>query len=160
MKLSPPVEAVAADLELWAAAAGWKTVAGLVAGAYHANGGGDLLPCADSACGLRNAIQRVQRIYRGCGGPRYSWQAETLKPFVLSSMPAEMRARLESPGDPVLLAALAAKEGIEAVNAVNLHAAPATALREINEAISAFTATRAAIERMLAGSDVCRSRYA
>lgn len=160
MKISPSVEAVAAELEQWAAVAGWKTVAGLVAGAYHANGGGDLLPCADCAAGLRNAIQRVQRIYRGCDGPRYYPQAESLKPVVLSVLPAETRARLESPGDPVLLAALAAKEGIEAINAVNLGAAPASALKEINEAISAFTATRAAIERMLASGDVCRSGYA
>lgn len=147
MKLSPPVEAVAAELELWAATAGWKTVAGLVAGAYHANGGGGLLPCADSACGLRNAIQRVQRIFRGCDGPRYYPQAEILKPVVLSVLPAETRARLESPGDPVLLAALAAKEGIEAVNAVNLRAAPASVIKELEEAISAFVATKNAIQR-------------
>lgn len=147
MKISPPVEAVAAELEMWAAAAGWKTVAGLVAGAYHANGGGELLPCADSECGLRNAIQRVQRIYRGCDGPRYYPQAEILKPVVLSVLPAETRARLESPGDPVLLAALAAKEGIEAVNAVNLGAAPASIIKELEEAISAFVATKNAIER-------------
>lgn len=145
MKISPPVDAVAAELELWAAVAGWKTVAGLVAGAYHANGGGDLLPCADCAAGLRNAIQRVQRIYRGCDGPRYYPQAEILKPVVLSVLPAETRARLESPSDPVLLAALAAKEGIEAVNAVNLRAAPACQLKEIDEAIAALTTLKRAL---------------
>ncbi|POP42362.1 hypothetical protein CHU32_03770 [Superficieibacter electus] len=147
MKISPSVEAVAAELEMWAAAVGWKTVAGLVAGAYHANGGGELLPRADSACGLRNAIQRLQRIYRGCDGPRYYPQAEILKFVVLSVLPAETRARLESPGDPVLLAALAAKEGIEAVNAVNLGAAPQAVIKELEEAISAFTATKNAIQR-------------
>ncbi|MEX9234782.1 hypothetical protein ACNPGY_16100 [Citrobacter cronae] len=89
MKISPSVEAVAAELEQWAAVVGWKTVAGLVAGAYHANGGGDLLPCADFAAGLRNAIQRI---YRGCDGPRYYPQAEILKPVVLSVLPAETRA--------------------------------------------------------------------
>ncbi|MEG2041506.1 MAG: toxin YdaT family protein [Hafnia sp.] len=145
MKISPPVELVAAELEQWAAVAGWKTVAGLVAGAYHANGGGDLLPCADCAAGLRNAIQRVQRIYRGCDGPRYYPQAEMLKPVVLSVLPAETRARLESPGDPVLLAALAAKEGIEAVNAVNLGAAPACQLKEIDEAIAALVTLKRAL---------------
>lgn len=37
MKISPPVDAVAAELERWAAVAGWKTVVGLVAGAYYAS---------------------------------------------------------------------------------------------------------------------------
>ncbi|EAA2042153.1 hypothetical protein DSF28_19080 [Salmonella enterica subsp. enterica serovar Enteritidis] len=160
MKISPSLEAVAAELELWALAVGWKTVGALVAGEYHACGGGQLLPIPDNSDGLRNAVQRLQRVFRGFDGPRYSLEAEALKPFVLAAMPVETRVRLESPGDPVLLAALAAKEGIEAINAVNLGAAPASALKEINEAISAFTATRAAIERMLSGSDVCRSRYA
>lgn len=138
MKISPPVEAVAAELEQWAAVAGWKTVAGLVAGAYHANGGGDVLAVADSGAGLHNATQKLKRVFRGYDGPRYESQAETLKPFVLAAMPAEMRARLEFPHDPVLLAALAAKEGIEAVNAVNLGAAPASILKECDEAILAF----------------------
>lgn len=138
MKISPPIETVSAELEAWAAVAGWKTVAGLVASAHHQNGGAKLIPAADCEVGLRNAIQRIQRIFRGHGGPRYARQAEELKPVVLAAMPAEMRARLERPGDPVLLAALAAKEGIEAVNAVNLGAAPASVLKEIDDAISAF----------------------
>lgn len=138
MKISPSVESVAAELELWAAVAGWKTIAGLVAGEYHATGTGELLPVADSEAGLRNAAQKIKRIFRGCDGPKYAGQAETLKSVVLAAMPAEMRARLESPRDPILLAALAAKEGIEAVNAVHLGAAPASILKECDEAIQAF----------------------
>ncbi|MBH0365749.1 toxin YdaT family protein [Salmonella enterica] len=147
MKISPSVEAVAAELELWALAVGWKTVGALVAGEYHACGGGQLLPIPDNSDGLRNAVQRLQRVFRGFDGPRYSLEAEALKPFVLAAMPAETRVRLESPGDPVLLAALAAKEGIEAVNAVNLGAAPASIIKELEEAISAFVATKNAIQR-------------
>lgn len=150
MKISPPIDAVATELELWALAAGWKTVGALVAGEYHARCGGQLLPVPDNSDGLRNAAQRLQRVFRGYDGPRYSWQAEALKPFVLAAMPAEMRVRLESPGNPILLAAVAAKEGIEAVNAVNLGAAPASALQEINEAIEAFAAMRSVVERAIA----------
>lgn len=142
MKISPPIEAVAAELELWASVAGWKTVAGLVADAYQDDGGGNLLPRADTPEGLRNAIQRVRRIFRGFDGPRYSWQAEALKQTVLTAMPSERRIRLELPGDPVLLAAMAAKEGIEAVNAVNLGAATACLLKECDEAIAAFTSLK------------------
>lgn len=138
MKISPPLDTVAAELEKWAAGAGWKTVGGLVAGEYHANGRGELLAVADSETGLRNAAQKLKRVFRGCDGPRYASQAEILKPFVLAAMPAEMRARLVLPRNPILLAALAAKEGIEAVNAVNLGAAPASLLKECDEAIAAF----------------------
>ncbi|BBV41355.1 toxin YdaT family protein [Citrobacter portucalensis] len=138
MKISPPLSEVAAAVELWAAAVGWKTVAGLVAGEYHANGCGELLAVADSETGLRNAAQKLKRVFRGYDGPRYANQAEILKPFILVAMPAEMRARLVLPRNPILLAALAAKEGIEAVNAVNLGAAPASLLKECDEAIAAF----------------------
>lgn len=142
MKISPPIEAVAAELEKWVASVGWKTVGGLVSGEYHANGGGELLAVADSESGLHAAKQKLQRVFRGFHGPRYSVQAEILKPHVLAAMPTEMRARLESPRDPILLAALAAKEGIEAVNAVHLHAAPANLLKECDEALAAFAALR------------------
>lgn len=145
MKISPSVESVAAELELWASVAGWKTIAGLVAGEYHAINTGELLPVADSEAGLRNAAQKIKRIFRGSYGPKYAGQAETLKSVVLAAMPAEMRARLESPRNPVLLAALAAKEGIEAVNAVNLGAAPACQLKEIDEAIAALVTLKRAL---------------
>lgn len=72
MKISPSLEAVAAELERWAASAGWKTVGGLVAGEYHANGCGELLAVADSETGLRNAAQKLKRVFRGYDGPRYA----------------------------------------------------------------------------------------
>lgn len=143
MKIRPPLNAIAAELEAWAMAAGWKTVAGQVAAVYHSNGGGPLLPVPESEKGLRNAVQRIRRIFRGDG--RYAVMAAELRPFVLAAMPTEMRMRLESPGDPVLLAALAAKEGIEAVNAVNLGAAPASQLKEIDEAIAALVTLKRAL---------------
>ncbi|QHM71315.1 toxin YdaT family protein [Mixta intestinalis] len=148
MKISPPVEAVADEIEAWALAAGWKTVALAIAEQYHASGGGDILPVATSELALKNVIQRVRRILRGCDGPRYRVLAEQLKPAALAALPAERRAHIESPGDPILLAARAAKEGIKAVNAVNLGAAPALIIKEINEAVSAFLETKAAFERM------------
>lgn len=136
MKIRPPLNAIAAELEAWAITAGWKTVAGHVAGVYHSNGGGPLLPAPESEKGLRNAVQRIRRIFRGDG--RYAVMASELCPFVLAAMPTEMRARLESPGDPIVLAANAAKESVEAINAVHLRAAPHSAIKEIDEAIAAF----------------------
>ncbi len=149
MKISPPIEVVASELEAWALEDGWKAVGKAIADQYHADGGGDILPAVDTGDGLRNAVQRVKRIFRGFDGPRYAPQAEGLKAAALAALPTERRARIESPGDPILLAALAAKEGIEAVNAINLGAAPASALREINQAIEAFVATRRAVELVL-----------
>lgn len=138
MKISPPIEAIASELERWALVDGWKTVGMAIAEQYHAAGGGDVLPDISTENSLINAIQRVKRIFRGFDGPRYSVQAEALKGAALAAMPAERRAFVESPGDPILLAAIAAKEGIEAINAVNLGATPARAIQEIDEAISAL----------------------
>lgn len=159
MKISPPIESVAAELESWALVEGWKFVGLAVAEQYHAAGGGYILPITDTEKGLINATQRVKRIFRGFDGPRYAPQAEALKPAVLAVLPAERRARLESPGDPVLLAAVAAKEGIEAINAVNLGAAPASALKDLDDAIAAFAAIKTAI-RMREVGTVCRRSYA
>ncbi|MGK0686144.1 toxin YdaT family protein [Serratia marcescens] len=162
MKISPPIESVAAELEAWALVDGWKTVGLAVADQYHAAGGGDILPTTDTGKGLINATQRVKRIFRGYDGPRYAPLASKLKIAALAALPAERRARIEAPNDPVLLAAVAAKEGIAAVNAVNLGAAPAAALKEINEAISAFIAIKSAIELLgcTETREVYRSSYA
>lgn len=146
MKINPPIDAVASELEAWALEDGWKTVGLAIADQYRADGGGDILPTVNNGEGLRNVIQRVKRIFRGCDGPRYAPQAEGLKAAALSALPTERRARIELPGDPVRLAAVAAREGIEAINAVNLGATPAVALQEINDAISAFIAIKSAIE--------------
>lgn len=158
MKITPPVDAVAAELEAWALVAGWKTVSALVAEEYLQRSGGDVLPVPDTEAGLRNAAQRLKRIYRGDG--RYAGMASELLESVLAAMPAERRARLETPGDPVLLATMAAKEGVEAVNAVILAAAPAQALKEINEAIDAFAAIKRAIERRWLDVQTHRGSYA
>ncbi|MFQ1038306.1 toxin YdaT family protein [Citrobacter koseri] len=162
MKISPPIDAVAAELEAWALEAGWKAVGLAVAEQYHLTGGGDILPVTSTAKGLNNATQRVKRIFRGFDGPRYAPQAEGLKAAALAALPTERRARLEYPGDPVFLAAVAAKEGIEAINAVNLGAAPALVIQAINEAIAAFLAIKAAVERLLCGetNEAYRGRYA
>lgn len=153
MKISPPIEAVAAELESWALVEGWKFVGLAVAEQYHAAGGGYILPITDTEKGLINATQRVKRIFRGFDGPRYAPQAEGLKPAALAALPAERRARLESPGDPVFLAAVAAREGIQAVNAVNLGAAPSLALKEINDAIAAFISLKRSLPSC--GQELC-----
>lgn len=142
MKISPQIDAVAAELESWASSVGWKTVANNVAASYHSICRGDLLPRVDNEAGLRNAVQRLRRIFRGYDGPRYASVAEDLKLAALAALPAERRVKLESPGDPSLLATIAAQEGIEAVNAVHLGAPPAVIMREVSEAIDALIAMR------------------
>ncbi|XGI81157.1 toxin YdaT family protein [Enterobacter hormaechei] len=150
MKISPPIEVVAAELESWALVEGWKFVGLAVAEQYHAAGGGYILPITDTEKGLINATQRVKRIFRGFDGPRYAPQAEGLKPAALAALPAERRARLEAPDDPVLLAAVAVREGIEAVNAVHLRATPEVIVRETTQAIAALIAMRNAAVRQFA----------
>ncbi|MDH1321158.1 toxin YdaT family protein [Enterobacter bugandensis] len=147
MKISPPIKAVANELESWALEDGWKAVGMAIADQYHTGGGGDILPAVDTGDGLRNAVQRVKRIFRGIDGPRYAPQAEALKSAALAALPVERRARIESPDDPVLLAAVAVREGIEAVNAVHLKATPEVIVRETTQAIAALIAMRNAAVR-------------
>lgn len=152
MKISPLIKPVAAELEAWALAekGGWTTVATAIADLYHRHVGGNLLPRADTEKGLDNAIQRVKRIFRE-DGPIRRVQATELVPVALAAMPVERRRLIESPGDPVLLAAKAGKETIEAINAVILGAAPATALKEINEALSVLNRMKEAVSQQQAG---------
>lgn len=131
---------VTQELEEWAAEIGWKNVAALIA-EHHA----DFRKSARTVSGLHNVEQTIKRVFRGKTA-YYHRKATELVPTILQALPAQRRYRLESPGDPVLLAALAAKESIEAINAVNLGAAPATALKEVNEAIHAFMAIKNLIE--------------
>lgn len=140
MKISPPIEALAAELEAWALEDGWKSVGLAIADQYHASGGGDILPTTDTGKGLVNATQRVKRIFRGYDGPRYASQAEGLKAAALTALPVARRAALELPGDPSFLATIAAQEGIDAVNAVHLRASPDVIVRETRQAIAALLA--------------------
>lgn len=146
MKITPQISSISAALESRALSVGWKQISVEMAGKYHAGGGGNVLPVPNSEAAILNAIQRVKRIFRGHDGPKYYQQAEALREAALASLPIETRAGLERPGDPVYLAALAAKESIEAVNAVHLGASPSVVLKEINDAIAAFSNIRDAIE--------------
>lgn len=138
MKIKPPVNTVTAALEAWALDVSWKHVGLAVAEAYHAAGGGGVLPELDSEEGLKNAVQRVKRIFRGHFTKRYAPMAWELLDPALAALPLDIRASLTQPEAPALLASRAAKEGIEAVNAVNLGATTGEILKEINEAIEAF----------------------
>ena len=138
MKITQPLSAVSAELESWALSDGWKTVGLAVAEQYHSAGGGDILPEIVTGDGLRNAIQRVKRIFRGFSGPRYAPQAELLREAALAALPTERRARILRPNSPEYLVAVATKEFVSAINAINLGATPTEILREANEAISAI----------------------
>jgi len=131
---------VTQQLEEWAAEIGWKNVAALIA-EHHA----DFRKSARTVSGLHNVEQTIKRTFRG-KTVYYQRKASELMPYVMVALPVQRRYQLESPDDPVLLATFAAKESVEAVNAVLLRAAPAIALKELNEAISAFVAIKSVIE--------------
>ena len=131
---------VTRELEEWAAEIGWKNVAALIA-EHHA----DFRKSARTVSGLHNVEQTIKRTFRGKTA-YYQRKASELIPYVMAALPVQRRYQLESPDDPVLLATFAAKESVEAVNAVLLRAAPAIALKELNEAISAFVAIKSVIE--------------
>lgn len=135
---------VTQELEEWAAEIGWKNVAAQIAD-QHA----DFRKSARSVSGLHNVEQTIKRAFRG-NTAYYQRKSCELMPSVLAALPVQRRYRLEFPGDPVLLATLAAKESVEAVNAILLRAAPAIALQELNEAISAFKAIKMVIEPLCA----------
>lgn len=132
------------ELEEWAAEIGWKNVAALIA-EHHA----DFRKSACTVSGLHNVEQTIKRAFRGKTA-YYQRKASELMPYVLAALPVQRRYHLDSPDDPVLLATFAAKESVEAVNAIFLRAAPTIALRELNEAISAFKAIKSVIEPLCA----------
>ncbi|MGC0795420.1 toxin YdaT family protein [Pantoea agglomerans] len=132
------------ELEDWAAEIGWKNVAALIA-EHHA----DFRKSACTVSGLHNVEQTIKRAFRGKTA-YYQRKASELMPYVLAALPVQRRYHLDSPDDPVLLATFAAKESVEAVNAIFLRAAPTIALRELNEAISAFKAIKSVIEPLCA----------
>ncbi|ONG13874.1 hypothetical protein BWR13_11745 [Escherichia coli] len=102
---------------------------------------------ADGNMDWRAINNNRQKIFRWLRGETTAARRKTqvLASVMKAVLPAERRARLESPGDPVLLATLAAKEGVEAINAVHLHFAPELTIQEIDEAIAALVATRGAV---------------
>lgn len=101
MKINLSVEQIAASVDAWAQRESWKTVSVAIAEKYHEQGGGGLLPCPDSEQGIRNAIQRVRRIF-GLNGKRYHCMASSLADTALAAMPHRQRVELECPDAPEL----------------------------------------------------------
>ncbi|MFH8134187.1 toxin YdaT family protein [Pantoea osteomyelitidis] len=134
------VRNVANKLEEWAAEISWKSAGAKVAEAYHHFGRGELLPAVNTENDIRNAAQRLRRIFRREG--QYRKMARQLIPAVLTAMPVIRRAKLEQSLNPVRLAAL---ESVEAVNAVHLGAPAQHIIRERDEAIAALQAMRFAV---------------
>ena len=143
------VDGVATELEAWAAEITWKSAGVKVAEAYHRLGGGALLPAVDTENSIRNAAQRLRRIFRGEG--QYRQMAVQLIPAVMFAMPVTRRAKLEQPDNPVRLATVAATESVEAVNAVHLGAPVQLIVREIDDAIAALQAMRSAVLKDING---------
>ena len=101
MKIMPTVEQIAAGVESWAHQVGWKMVGVRLADEYQRRGGGNLIPPANDEQGIRNAQQRVKRIFR-LGGPRYMQMAKELADVALHAIPVRKRMELEEPDSPEL----------------------------------------------------------
>lgn len=132
MKITPTIEQVASCVESWAQAEGWKVVSVRFADEYQKNGGGDLIPPADDEHGIRNATQRVKRIF-GLGGPRYIKMASSLANVALNAMPKRRRLELEDPDSPGLATAKAIESYGAAMSALAIRCP--TAVTKLNKAI-------------------------
>lgn len=127
MKITPTIEQLAAGVESWAQDVGWKTVGVCFADEYQRiGGGGKLIPPATDEQGIRNAKQRVKRIF-GLGGPRYVKMASELSDVALRAMPARQRIELEEPDSPELAKAKVMESFGSAMSAVSVRCPSATA---------------------------------
>ncbi|WP_343500636.1 hypothetical protein [Enterobacter bugandensis] len=126
MKITPTVEQISAGVESWAHEAGWKTVGVRFADEYQRRGGGKLIPPATDEQGIRNAKQRVKRIF-GLGGPRYVKMAAELSDVALRAMPTRKRIELEEPHSPELAKAKVMESFGAAMSAVAVRCPSATA---------------------------------
>lgn len=126
MKITPTVEQLAAGVESWAHDVGWKTVGVRVADEYQRRGGGKLIPPATDEQGIRNAKQRVKRIF-GLGGPRYIRMASELSGVAMGAMPRRKRIELEEPDSPDLAKAKVMESFGAAMSALAVSCPSATA---------------------------------
>ncbi|MEY8709522.1 hypothetical protein [Mangrovibacter phragmitis] len=125
MKLTPTIEQIALSIESWAQDVGWKTVGVRFADEYHRQGGGSLIPVASDEKGIKNATQRVKRIF-GLGGPRYLRMACMLESVALAAMPKRRRVELESPRSPELATARAMEAFSSAMSSITIRCPTAT----------------------------------
>lgn len=125
MKITPTIEQVASGIESWAQAEGWKTVAVRFADEYQQKVGGELIPPAVDEQGIRNATQRVKRIF-GLSGPRYVKMASSLSDIALDAMPKRRRMEIEEPDSPELLTAKAMESYSAAIAALTIRCPTAT----------------------------------
>jgi len=130
---------IAREIESYVTETSWKSVALAVA-----RGRSDFQESAATARDLHNIEQQIKRALRG-NSDYYRRQFEQLAPELVAILPAERRARLADPHNPMLLATVAAREGIQAVNAVHLRAPADVIETKINQAIAAFAAMKMAV---------------
>lgn len=147
MKITPTVEQVAAGVESWAHEAGWKTVGVRFADEYQRRGGGKLIPPATDEQGIRNAKQRVKRIF-GLGGPRYTRMANELVDVALSAIPKQKRLELEEPDSPELATAKAMEAFSAAMSALMIRCPTATS--KLSRAMECVQALIPVAEQLLA----------
>lgn len=146
MKITPTIEQVASGVESWALSDGWKAVGSRVADEYHRQGGGGLIPRADSEQGIKNARQRVKRIF-GLGGPRYVKMASALSDVALNAMPKRRRMELEEPDSPALAMAKAMEACGAAMAAITIRCP--SAFTKLNSAMNSLQALIPVAEMIL-----------
>ncbi|MBV4366259.1 toxin YdaT family protein [Erwinia phyllosphaerae] len=141
MKISREAEAgrIAREIESWASEIGWKRVALSVAERRS-----DFRESAATARDLHNIEQQIKRALRG-ETDYYRRQAAEMAPALVAALPAERRVRLVDPDNPALLATVAARDGIQAINAVHLKAPASVIEQEVDRAIAALKAVKQAV---------------
>jgi Protein of unknown function (DUF1019). len=117
MKIIPTIEDVANEIEAWAIVDSWKVVGIKISEKYHELLTGDLLPSPDDEIGIRNASQRIRRIFRG-RGQQYKKMAQQLIPVVLAAMPKMRSLKLTEPDSLNLLTAKAIDDISSALSAL------------------------------------------
>lgn len=125
MKITPTIEDIACEVEAWGFDSGWKNAAIKTSDEYHKHYTGDLLPATDSELGIRNASQRLRRIFRG-GGKQYREMALQLAPAALSAMPKMRSMKLTEPNSVRYLSAKVTNQFGDAISSVMVRCPSAT----------------------------------
>ncbi|AFJ47176.1 hypothetical protein [Shimwellia blattae] len=146
MKIRVTVDQVAVGVNDWALRTSWKTVSIAISEKYHETVGGELLPRPDSETGIRNAAQRVRRIF-GLGGNRYRQMASMLTDTALQAMPRDKRLELEEPDSPQLASARLMASYGEAMAALAIRCP--TALIKLNRVMDHLHALIPLVEQLI-----------
>ncbi|WP_058912842.1 hypothetical protein [Entomohabitans teleogrylli] len=146
MKITPTVEQIADVIQQRAQRFGWKSVGVDMAAKYQEKRGGDLLPAPDTEDGIRNAVQRVRRIWQGLSGCNYRAMAEDLRDVALETIPTRQRMELEQPDAPELSMARVMEAYGQTMSAITVRCP--SAMSQLNKLIESLQALYPIVEQM------------